>query len=406
MFIRWLLNLLLGYVVIEAEGGGVEKLFNLALSRGILFWNVRRRGDKTVFSTYPDNFPLLRPLSRKAGCPIRIQGKAGFPFLFYRFKKRRGLVAGLILFFLFLYTASGFIWFIEITGAEELAEESLRATAEDLGLSPGTLKRGLDFYSLEREFLLARRDLSWVGFEIRGTKLEIRVVEKTLPEEDFRDVTSDLVASKDGLIEKILVLSGEARVEAGDTVREGEILVSGILTAHYQEGEEVIEGEAGAVRARGEVWARVWYEFSAAYPLTEYTRERTGNRTAFHTLSFLGREIHLGAPSSPYGNYEVEEIKRRVKWRNLDTPVEFMTLYYYEVEVTARELSRDEALFKAGEELFARAQKALPPEAEIAGHRREELPPREGKLRLRLVIETRENIAGEMEHGQKEERTD
>lgn len=404
MFIRWLFNLLLGYVVVEARGGGVEKLLNLAVSRGILFWDVHTKGDKTVFKTYPDNFPLLRPLTRKAGCSIRIHDKVGFPFLFYRFKKRRGLVAGLIIFFLFLYTAGSFIWFIEIRGAEEISQEDLLTTARELGLSPGTLKRNLDFPSLEREFLLARRELSWVGFQARGTKLVIEVVEKTLPEEDFREITSDLAASKEGLVEKVLVLSGEARVEAGDTVQEGEVLISGILTARYQEGDEVVEQEVGAVRARGEVWARVWYEFFATYSLVEVTRERTGNRAASYTLRFLDRDIHVGSGESPFRNYEREEIKGHLKWRNLDTPIELMTIYYYEVVLEKKELSRDQALYKAEEELFAGAQAALPPDVEIVSHEVEELPlPQKDKLRLRLIIETRENIAEEIEHQQKKE---
>ena len=404
MIVRWLMNLFLGYVIIRAEGDGVEKLLNLAVSRGILFWDIRYMGDKVVFKTYPDNFPLLRPLSRKAGCSLRIQAKAGFPFLFYRFKKRRGLVAGLIFFFLFLYTASNFIWFIEVKGLEEMEEAYILKIAGEVGLTPGTTKRGLDFESLEREFLLLERDLAWVGFEIQGARLVIVVTEKTRPPEDLRDITSDLVANRDGLIEKVLVLSGEARAEAGDTVQRGQVLISGTLTASRQEGDEILTWETGRVRARGEVFARVWYEFFAAYPLTEHTRERTGERAASYALRFLDREVFLGPGVSPYRNYEVEEIKRQVKWRNLDTPIEFMTIYYYELSLQTRELSGDEALFKAREELFAKASAALPAGVEVVSHEVEELPLTSGGQRgLRLIIETRENIAEEREHEIKEE---
>ena len=157
MLMKGLLNYFLGYVVIRVDGPGVEKLLNLAASRGILFWDIHYLDDKAVFKTYPDNFPLLRPLSRKAGCSLKIEKKAGFPFLFYRFKKRRGLVLGLLIFLVFIYVVSNFIWFIEVKGIENIEEETILKTAEKLGITTGTLKRSLDFPSLERGFLLERR---------------------------------------------------------------------------------------------------------------------------------------------------------------------------------------------------------------------------------------------------------
>ncbi len=407
MLMKGLLNYFLGYVAIRVDGPGVEKLLNLAASRGILFWDIHYLDDKAVFKTYPDNFPLLRPLSRKAGCSLKIEKKAGFPFLFYRFKKRRGLVLGLLIFLVFIYVVSNFIWFIEVSGIENIEEETILKTAEKLGITTGTLKRSLDFPSLERGFLLERRDLSWVGFKMQGTRLIIDVEEKAFFPEDFSDTTSDLVASRDGLVQKVLVLSGEALVEEGNTVQEGQILISGILTQQEEVGEEIVKREVGSVRARGEVWARVWYEFLTSHPLTEQVKERTGERASFYTLRIKDREWVFGRVSSPYRNYEQETIKRHLKWRNLDTPLELVTIYYYEVKLLKRELSRDEALFKAKEELYVQAERTLPPDVEVVSHEVEELRLlEEDTLRLRLMVETRENIVKEKKHVQKEENTD
>jgi hypothetical protein len=90
VLMKGLLNFFLGYVVIRVDGPGVEKLLNLAIARGILFWDIHYAGDKAVFKTYPDNFPLLRPLSRKAGCSLKIQRKVGFPFLYLPLQKEAG----------------------------------------------------------------------------------------------------------------------------------------------------------------------------------------------------------------------------------------------------------------------------------------------------------------------------
>ena len=405
MFVQAIIRYILGYVVLKAQGPGVEKLFNLAVSRGIILWDVQTLGERAVFKTYPDNFPLLRPLCRKVGLSLRIERKVGFPFLFYRFKKRRGLVVGLVAFVFILYSLSNFVWFIEVKGNDIIDEEVILESARDLGVTPGVFKRNLDFSYLEKELLLASRDLTWVALHVQGTQLVIEVKEKVRPPEGMKDDPSDLVAAQDGVIEKVLVLSGEARVEPGDTVYEGQVLISGTLTTQEEdeEGKELITREVGVVRARGEVWAKTWYEFFATYNLQETVRERTGESSSAYTLRMGEREIRMGKSTSPYRNYERETIKRNLKWRNIEIPIELITIYYYELDLAKKELSRNEALYKAREELFARAAQAIPEDVDVVSQEVEELPKDAGEIHLRLMVETLENIAKEVVYPEKEE---
>ena len=407
MLVRWFMQLFLGYVVLRVQGSGAENFLNQALSRGIVFWDVCFREGGILVKTYPDNFPLLRPIGRRTGCSLRIHGKYGLPFLFYRFKRRRGLVTGLLVFFLILYTAGRFVWFVEVEGLEEVEAEEILRAAEELGLHPGAYKRSLDFASLEREFLLKREDLAWVGFQLQGTRLIIEIMEKDPPLPDFRDTTSDLLASKDGVVEKVLVLSGEARVSPGDTVQKGQVLIVGVLTVEREEGEETVRMETGTVRARGEVWARVWYEFKVTRPLWEEIQERTGNSTTAYHVRILDRAGRFGPEASPYRNYQVEKIKANLTWRNMAAPIELITVHYHQLRLHRKELTRDEALYKGREELYSLARASVPSQAEISSVNVEELPsPREEMVSLRLVVETRENIVKEREHEEKEDTSD
>ncbi|HHX77967.1 MAG TPA: sporulation protein YqfD [Firmicutes bacterium] len=402
MFIKGLFNYFLGYVILKTQGQGVEKLINLALARGILIWDLKDRGEYATFKTYLDNYFLLVPLCRKARARIKIEKKVGFPFLLSRLKKRLGLVVGLFLFVGSLYLLSNLILFIEVKGNEQVDTRVILNTARELGVVPGRFKRGLDFQSLERDFLIARREFGWVGFYVKGTKLLIEVSEKQIPPKESGDLTSDLVASRDGLVEKVLVLAGSARVKEGDKVKEGQLLISGYV--YEESGASELEAnnesrEAGRVRARGEVWCRVWYEFFSTVPLTETLRERSGESTAAYIFIVGDREINIGTKSSPYRNYEREIIKRRVKWRNLDTPIEFITMRYYELFLTKKELTRDEALYKAREALFSQAEKILPPHVEILAHEVTEITPSgEEEVTLRLTVETLEEITLERKH--------
>ncbi len=402
MFIKGLFNYFLGYVILKTHGQGVEKLINLALARGILIWDLKDKGDYTTFKTYLDSYFLLVPLCRKAKVRIKIEKKVGFPFLFSRLKKRLGLVMGLFIFVGSLYLLSNLILFIEVKGNEQVDDRIILNTARELGIVPGRFKHDLDFQNLEQEFLIARREFGWVGFYVKGTKLLIEVAEKLIPPEEGEDLTSDLVASRDGLVEKVLVLAGSARVKKGDSVKEGQVLISGYVYEESSPLEHEANGEnqeAGRVRARGEVWCRVWYEFFSSAPLAETLRERTGKAAAAYILMIGGKEVNIGPKSSPYRNYEREIIKRRVKWRNLDTPIEFITIRYYELSLTKKTLTRDEALYKARENVLSQAEKILPPHVEVLTHEVMEMTPSGGEeVTLRLMVETLEEITVERKH--------
>ncbi len=414
MFIQSLLKFFSGYIVVCARGQGAEKLFNLAVARGIPLWDLKYLKDSAVsFKTYPDNFFRLRPLTRKVHCTLHIERKVGIPFLFSNFFRRKGLVIGLLLFILTLYTVSNFIWFIEIKGIETIQEEEILQTAEELGITIGILKRNLDFSYLEKDFLLKQQELNWVGFKIQGTKLIIEVVEKISPLEEIKDITSDLIAIADGLVEKVLVLSGEAKVEPGDTVQKGQVLISGIIT-DIIEGEEEGQSqeiELNRVRARGEVWTRVWYEFFSTVPLVKTHKERTGEKSSAFILRFSDEEVQLGKDTSPYRNYEREVTKRKIKWRNIDSPIELITIAYYELILIQEEISRDEALYTAKEEVFLLAEENIPTETETLTTKVEEIQvSRNKEIKLRLIVETLENIVEEKEHYQstdkKEDQSD
>ncbi len=243
-----------------------------------------------------------------------------------------------------------------------MPEEVILAAARELNLIPGTLKRNLDLPALEMEFLLVCCELSWVGLQVQGTKLIIEVAEKIVSLEDVRGITSDLVASRDGLIEDVLTLAGEAKVGQGETVIKGQLLISGVLTDNQSVRLNDLPEENVArenIRARGEVWARVWYEFFSEVSLLETVREKTGQIATGFFLWFDEKKISFGQKSSPYRNYTREIIKYRFKWRNLVVPVEFIMVNYHELIVTGQEIAPEEALHKAKNEAFSLAEKYI-----------------------------------------------
>ena len=84
--------------------------------------------------------------------------------------------------------------------------------ASKLGIKRGALRRTIDnrkaAEALEKEF----NQISWVGIEVRGTKVMIDVVEKVLPEEDARkSQPGTLLLKRTGLSKKSLYFPGNQR---------------------------------------------------------------------------------------------------------------------------------------------------------------------------------------------------
>lgn len=112
--------------------------------------------------------------------------------------------------------------------------------------------------------------------EIRGSRLIIELVKKELPPELEENIPCDIIASKDGIIEEIIALRGEALVEPGQTVSEGDVLITGkIMLGHEPDGEE--EGsDTLFVHAEGIVRARVWYQKAVKVPLVKTSKGSHG----------------------------------------------------------------------------------------------------------------------------------
>jgi similar to stage IV sporulation protein len=388
-----------GYLVISIEGSATEKFINLAIRQGIPLWDVRRSAGHAVLKTDIDSFFDMRHLAKRSGCRLQIVRKAGFPFLWSRLLRRRGLAAGLCLFVLALYTLSSFVLFVSVTGNERLGTEYVRQLAAESGARPGLLKGKLDKEEVANRLISLEPEIAWVGLEVRGTRLVIEVVEKIEPPLEM-DRPAHLVAAKDGLVVDIFPITGEVRVVPGETVSRGQMLIEGILqpqSPYVMPEDEGVPPAPVFIRARGEVMARVWYEGYGEAALREVDPVRTGRRVSRYTLVVDGEPVlRIGKSSNPFADFDSVTGTRPVLERILRFSVELLTETIYELERVQRELTVEQALDLAAERARMLAELQLPVGADVYATNVEELElGRKGYVGVRYVIETRENIAEE-----------
>lgn len=388
-----------GYLEISVEGRATEKFINLAMHEGIPLWNIRHGPEHAVMNADVDSFFDLRHLAKRSGCRLRIKRKAGFAFLISRLIRRRGLVAGLIIFVATLYTLSSFVLFVSVEGNERLESEHIRRLAADAGARPGMPKWRLNKDELAHQLILAEPELAWVGVQIRGTRMVLEVKEKIKSPVAF-ERPGHLVAAKYGLVDEVLVISGVARVAPGDTVSKGQVLIEGALRPLAQHGGTAIH-QAATVRARGEVWARVWYEGYGEAALVETERVPTGRHVTVWTLLVDGQPVlRVGRQQIPYIDYEQSVVRSALFKGILPFPVELVTESSNEIERRKQMLTPKQAHELAAERARFLAEIQLPAGVVVESVAvTDQDSGRVGFVGVRHVLETRENIAEDEDPG-------
>lgn len=408
MFLFRLLSFLFGYVSVLVRGENLEKFLNMAASRGIYLWDIKKTGDNQLLVKIRlSAVKPLRHIGRITKSRFSFQGREGLPFILSRLRKRKSLIIGAVFFLAALYILSSFVWFIDIRGNQRLPSEMILQAAAETGLKTGVWKSRVD---QERVAITIREklpELSYVGVTISGTRATIEVAEKIIITPP-KSQPAHIVAAKAGLVKEVLVLVGNPVVEEGDTVVPGQVLISGLIPPPEQQdpgsgdnpaGEEMRPPPPAYVHARGLVRARVWYEGYGEAPLVEKVTRETGNSFSRACIKIAGREIILaGKKSVPFKDYRVErQVKKLPGWRNLSLPVEHISEKYIEFEKHTIRRNHAEALELARQKALTSARAGIAGDVRIIEEKTSEVSLKnpEGLVRVRAFIESLEDIGVE-----------
>ncbi len=378
---------LTGYLSIRFQGPRVERFINLCLKEGIPVWDVyTTRQGVVVGKTSIAGFKRMRPVARNSRVRVRIIRRRGLPFLLARLWRRTAFACGALLFIVSLYVLGSFIWFVEVRGNERVSNASILEAAAQLGLRPGVYRGRLVPSQLARSLVIQLPELSWAGIEVKGSYAIIEVVEKKVVTAEEKPV-GHVVASKAGVIKKIVATSGKAMVKAGDIVEQGQILISGVFTA-----------DDGArptyVHADGITEAIIWYDGIATSTLQRLIRVRTGREHVCDILRIGEREIVLrGRSSPPFALYEEDSQVLPSIWRDLGLAVEHKRRTYYELVEEQHVVSMETAVAEAEAEAERLALEKLPEGVTPSTTYFEtEFLPEQNGVRVRAIIEVVESI--------------
>jgi len=390
------LNQLAGIIKVNLRGERPERIINLALSRGIHIWDIKKTDDGMHMKVKISGFEALENICEENNYSLEIVKKEGVPFLKGILTRRLGFWVGAVIFIAALYFMASFIWFIDVSGNQKVDKSRIIMTAARYGIYPGAPRWTFSRSEVEGAMLRDLSELAYVKIDIQGVKATIEVVEKIFPREEISG-PCHIVAAKEGVVEEVLVLAGEAQVEVGKAVSKGDILISGVVYPQknpFMEGvEEELEEKPSLVRARGRVKARVWYQGYGECRLRTEKMLLSGKESSEIKLEIGGKTIPLKKAKTKDYDFSICEIKQK----EIKTPLGLVRVDKTRWQEQLKKITiynEEEALSIAQEKAMKSLLKKMGNDKKIVDQKKRLLSsPSDSIIRVQLSVETIEDIA-------------
>ncbi len=282
----------------------------------------------------------------------------GLPVVLAFLRLRPALVLGVLAAAGWLFYSTRIIWDVRIDGAEKTSPEAITELLAELGCGVGDYIPSIDFNDLHAGYAAAQHDIAWLSVYMNGTVAEVQVRElwpddRQIPAEGM---CANVLADADGIVEEVNVREGQACVRAGDLVRKGQVLISGI-----------IEQKDGTVRyeyASGEVICRTAQPIHTEIRTKQDVKVYTGRQTAKKSIKFFKKTINLFVNSGTlYTNYDkIYTIEQLCPLGLCELPVWQETTTYREYETVTQDIppadAADEAMAELAEKIRTAVQNA------------------------------------------------
>ncbi|HJV44623.1 MAG TPA: sporulation protein YqfD [Bacillota bacterium] len=378
-----------GYLIIILRGKRIERFINLAIQKRIQIWNIARYDEQRgKLAVKLDDFFRLKPLLKETGCRVRVMGRYGLPFFYRRVRQRYAFFIGFIAFISMLFLLSNMIWSVEVTGTEKIPKYKVVEIADKIGIAQGKFSFMLDDPDkIQGKLMEQIPEASWIGFEMKGTKAQIRVVEKVLPDETVQTGPKHIIAKKSAIVRNIFASQGKITIKVNDFVRKGDILVSGLIGK---------EQSPIAIAAKGKVEGEVWYETEVVVPTVQTQAVYTGEGHENYYIVLWGHPVKVwGFGDVTFKQYEAKDESFEPKLRNLQIPISWKKehllateskttkLNSNEILTFAIEAAKRDILTKMGTGGYVKEEKVL--------HQRQE----NDKVYIKMHVITMEDIAEE-----------
>ena len=287
-----------------------NKFLNYLVYHSIYYEDLTLNDNYILTIDYEDYKKISRRYKTKI---IKYYGKR---FIINYLNTNKYMLISLFSSFLVLLLLTNTIFKININTNDEKLYNLINNSLKENNIS--IYKRKKSFKELKKikdKILKNNEDsLEWIEIKEKGCIYNVELTARVKNKENNSDNNpKDIVASKDGLIKYITSSSGVKLKDVNDYVKKGEVLISGNII----KGEDTLITQ---VRAKGKVYAEVWYTVNITIPFNYVEYVETGKVINHYYLDIAGKKFTL------IGKYD-SNFTMNTKDLVLEKPYLFFKLY-------------------------------------------------------------------------------
>lgn len=389
MILKLIYMFFVGYVYVSVEGFFIERFINICRNKNIVLQDLHRENNAYIkFKLLKSDFKEIRHIAKSAKCKVKIEKKKGMPFFINKYRKRKIFAVAIVAIAIFIFVLTKFIWNIEVKGNENISKEEILNMVKEYGISIGSYKSKINPEEISNLIRLQRDDLAWIGISMKGTNAIITIKEAIeKPEIIDKDEICNIVANKNAIISKIIVQNGTAVVEVGDEVKEGDLLVEGIMRGEHT-GDRYVHAEAT-------VYGKIICEKEKKESFLQNEKIKTGNIEYKNKICINNFKINLSKGVSKFENYDTIVASKKMRlFSNFYFPIEIQTTTNEEFFIEEKKYEEEELKEKILKEL----EDELEVEYQISNYKEENkerkivVTPSSDGITVKLIYELQEEI--------------
>ena len=307
--------------ILKITGKRIDTFIMLLVRFNICFRKIKSSKDYIIIEVLEEDYEKLKKI--KTTYEIEILKRKGLIYFTHFIKIRKLFIVSILLGFIFLTFLTNIIFDVKVVLDDEELREIILTDLKEFGISKYKFKVSYkEKEKIESKILDKEKELlEWLEIEENGVNYEVNVIKRVKNKEVKETEPRNIVASKNGMITRIVAETGEVVTKKNNYVNKGDILISGLI----KNNDNIVS----KVSAKGKVYAEVWYKVSLNLPLTYNEEKRTGNNKNVLEINFLNNDIELTS-LDPYKNYKS---KKNIIWKHNLLPISLSFTKKSEVEL-------------------------------------------------------------------------
>jgi len=361
--VRLLTDMLGGRVRANVRCGDNARFLNICTSEGIKVRKPKTEpdGTLTVMLSGTEYRRIAELADRYGGFSVKCIKERGFPRLWRILRKRRALIAGVVLFLVLTRVSALYVWEITVEGNCAVTDAEILDALERCGVEVGIPGASVVPERISNSVLSELTELCWMTVNVQGSRARVIVQEADIKPEMTDIYTPSMVcADTSGIITSMTVLEGAPAVSEGDEVQAGDVLVTGVMDS-MSSGKRLVHASA-------EVFAETERVLSASMPNKTFVKSYTGASARRCALIAAGKSINLCFNSRiPYAYCDKITKRESVEFFGTVFPLGIVCRTYEEYTPTAIPLAAETAEKLLSERLYGQLETLIGERGEVLG---------------------------------------